>query len=81
MRRARTITERSSREEKRTAHTGDYYPAKKVMDEGRDAPLIVRSPNSDKSIDVGNAKRSRSRSSDVTIDDIREMLGKEQLPR
>jgi hypothetical protein len=73
----RTLTGRSAREENRAAYTrGDYYPAKKVMDQGGDAPKMIGEGSNKEKGSVLNLIRGRDRDNPATVQEIRDLLGK-----
>lgn len=72
----RTIRERTSREADRVATTGDFYPAKKVLDQGADAPKIIGEGSRKTNESVTRLIKSRPRDNPASVEDIRQLLGK-----
>lgn len=72
----RTVNSRTAREQERTAGTKDYYPAKKVLDEGRDAPKIIGEGDKATRDAVWKHIKSRPRDNPATVEEIRQLLGK-----
>ncbi|HWB01964.1 MAG TPA: hypothetical protein VG796_03000 [Verrucomicrobiales bacterium] len=74
----RTLPEKTSWEESRSAHTKDYYPAKKVVEEGLDKPRLLGNADKDTADKVTRFVKSRPRDNPATVDEIRQLLGKGQ---
>ena len=74
----RTIKGRASREDGMVANTKDFYPAKKVLDGGYDAPKIIASGDKKTNDSVLRMIKSRPRENPATVDDIRQLLGKSE---
>ncbi len=72
----RTLKDRSSREDGRVAGTKDFYPARKVLDGGHDAPRIIAEGDKKTNDAVWRLIKSRPRDNPATVEDIRQMLGK-----
>jgi len=66
----------TAREDGRTASTKDFSPAKKVLDEGRDAPKIIGQGSKGQNDAVWRLIKSRPRDNPATVDEIRQLLGK-----
>ena len=74
----RTIGERSSHEQGKVANTKDFYPAKKVLDGGYDAPRIIGAGDKKTNDTVTRMVKSRPRDNPATVEDIRQLLGKSE---
>ena len=74
----RTIKDRASREDGRVANTKDFYPAKKVLDGGYDAPKIIAGGDKKTNDSVWRMIKSRPRDNPATVEDIRQLLGKSE---
>lgn len=74
----RTLPEKASWEEGRSAHTKDYYPAKKVVEEGLDKPRLLGNADKDTADKITRFVKSRPRDNPATVDEIRQLLGKGQ---
>ena len=74
----RTVKARASREDGKVANTKDFYPAKKVLDGGYDAPKIIASGDKKTNDSVLRMIKSRPRDNPATVDDIRQLLGKSE---
>lgn len=72
----RTLPGRAFREEGRVARTSDFYPAKKVLDKGADAPPIIGEGDKKSRDAVDRLVRSRPRDNPATVEEIRQLLGK-----
>jgi hypothetical protein len=73
-----TLPEKSSREDGRAARTRDFYPAKKVLDQGADAPKMIGNADKDTAEKVSKLVKTHTRENPTTIEEIRQMLGKGQ---
>jgi hypothetical protein len=74
----RIVPEKSSREDGRVAATRDFYPAKKVLDQGADAPKIIGKGDKHTNDAVSKFVKSRPRDDPATVEEIRELLGKSE---
>lgn len=74
----RTLDEKMSRESGRTARTKDFYPAKKVLDQGADKPKIISNADKGTADAVSKLVKSRSRDNPATVEDIRQLIGKSE---
>ena len=74
----RTVQERTSREDGRTARTKDFYPATKVLENGGDAPKMIGHADKGTSDQVTKLVKSHSRDNPATVEEIRQLLGKGQ---
>ena len=74
----RSISPFSSREQGKTADTKDFYPAKKALDGGYDAPKIIGAGDKKTNASVTRLIKSRPRDNPATVEDIRQLLGKSE---
>ena len=72
----RIVTNRSSREDGRSAFTRDFYPAKKVLDQGGDKPKLLGEGTEKQSNAVWDFIKGRPRDNPATVQEIRDLLGK-----
>jgi len=72
----RTVDTRGARENGRTADTKDFYPAKKAVVHGADAPKIIGEGSKESRDSVWRLIKSRPRDNPATVDEIRALLGK-----
>lgn len=72
----RTVNTKDARENDRTAMTKDYYPAKKVLDQGRDAPKIIGQGDKGTNESVWRLIKSRPADNPATVEEVRALLGK-----
>jgi hypothetical protein len=72
----RTVNTRDARESGRTVQTRDFYPAKKVLDRGGDAPKIIGEGDKETNASVWRLIKSRPRDNPATVEEIRALLGK-----
>ncbi len=72
----RILSNRTSREDGKSAITRDFYPAKKVLDEGGDAPKMIGEGTEKQNNAVWNLIKGRSRDNPTTVQQIRDLLGK-----
>jgi hypothetical protein len=73
-----TLPDRTSWEDGRNARSKDFYPAKKVLDEGKDAPKMIGNADKDTAERVSKLIKSRPRENPATVEEIRQLLGKSQ---
>ena len=72
----RTVKGRTAREEGRTSAVKEFYPAKKVLDRGGDAPKIIGQGDKDTNESVWRLIKSRPRDNPASVEEIRALLGK-----
>jgi hypothetical protein len=72
----RTIAARDAHDSTRVAGTKDYYPAKKVIDRGGDAPKMLGEGTDREKKAVQRLIKSRPRDDPATVEEIRQLLGK-----
>jgi hypothetical protein len=72
----RTIAERAAHDSTRAAGTRDFYPAKKVIDQGADAPKMIGEGSDREKSAVQKLIKSRPRDDPATVEEIRQLLGK-----
>jgi hypothetical protein len=72
----RTTPTGNAREQGRTATTGNYYPAQKVLDRGGDEPKIIGQGDKATNESIWRLIKSRPRDNPATVEEIRQLLGK-----